>query len=167
MKFLIAEAESLKISGLDVSELLNEIYVDEDYVEDKAAVDLFEFNAVKKRGVLICALENHSSDLAGIVIVVPYDSPASQIANENESEMHLLGVKKNYRNNGLGDSLIKYAINSARSKGYHKMILWTQRNMEAAQKLYKSNGFIHIENITKNGREFLIYEKNLLNDNKL
>jgi len=64
------------------------------------------------------------------------------MATENESEIHLLGVKKNYRNNGLGNLLIKYAVDTARCKGYSKTILWTQQNMKAAQKLYEST--IHI-----------------------
>lgn len=33
--------------------------------------------------------------------------------------------------------------------------------MNAAQKLYESIGFIHIDGITRNGRDFKVYEKSL------
>jgi len=77
-------------------------------------------NSVKERGTLICALEKKSSKLAGIVIIAPFDSRASKMAAENESEIHVLSVKKYYRNNVLGKLLIKHAVDTVRCKGHSK-----------------------------------------------
>ena len=108
--------------------------------------------------MLIGARETHQLQLAGIVIVVPPDSPARRLAQNNEAEIHLLGVKPEYRRHGLGRLLVESAIASAKHSGYTKIILWTQNSMDSAQKLYEVMGFIHVDDITRNGRDFKVYE---------
>ena len=161
MEFLLGESDSLNIHGSNISKLLNDVYVGEKYIESEEAVKLFEETSLKNRGIIICAVEKRSLALAGSVIVVSADSPACKIAQENESEMHLLCVKSNYRNKGLGKLLINAAIDTAAQNGNKKIILWTQQSMKSAQRLYANSDFTHINSITKNNREFLIYEKTL------
>jgi len=81
----------------------------------------------------------------------------------NDIEMHLLGVKFEFRRNGLGRMLIESAIDDSKNKGYSKMILWTQTIMHAAHSLYKETGFIQKKekNFSRNGRDFLVYEREL------
>lgn len=159
MEFLIDESESLNILDSKISELLTDVYVGDKYIEPEEAVKLFEVTALNNRGVIICAVEKQSLTLAGSVIVVQHNSPDCKIAQENESEMHLLCVNSKYRNNGLGKLLINAAIDMATQNGNNKMILWTQQSMKAAQRLYTNSEFIHIKNISRNNREFLVYEK--------
>jgi len=161
MEFLVGEISSFNIKESMVSELLNEVYVGEKYVEAEVAKEMFEYNEIKKKGVVLCAVENQSLSLAGIVIFVPYSSPASKLAKENESEMHLLCVNKKYRNKGIGKMLIKSVVDMAIENGNTKIILWTQKTMKAAQNLYKNSEFTYLNNIIKNNREFLVYEKHL------
>jgi len=161
MEFLIDEADNLNIHSSKISKLLNEVYVGGNYIEPNVAANLFEASAVKNRGVIICALEKQSLSLAGCVVFVSSNSPACQLAKENESEMHLLCVSTKFRNEGLGKLLITSAIDMAQKNGHKKMILWTQQSMKAAQKLYLNCDFKYIKNITKNNREFLVYEKTL------
>lgn len=161
MEFIIDEADNLNVPGSTIAELLIEVYVSENYVEPEVAEKLFEPTLVKSRGIVICVIENQSLTLAGCVIVVPFNSPACKIAKENESEMHLLCVNTKYRKKGLGKLLVKSAIDMAINNGNKKMILWTQQSMKSAQRLYSSMGFIHVKNITRNNREFLVYEKTL------
>ena len=158
MEFEIATADFLEITDHELSELLTQVYVAGGYTEPYEAVSLFEPSAVRKRGVLIGAREKQHSNLAGIVIVVPPDSPARRIAENNEAEIHLLGVKPEYRRLGLGRMLVEAAIDTASHSGYSKIILWTQFSMNGAQKLYETMGFIHIDGITRNGRDFKVYE---------
>ena len=161
MEFEIATADSLGITDLELSELLTQVYVAGGFTLPDEAVSLFEPSAVRNRGVLIGARENRHSKLLGIIIVVPPDSPARRLAKDNEAEIHLLGVKPEYRRHGLGRMLVEAAIDLANHSGYSKIILWTQFSMNAAQRLYESTGFIHIDDITKNGRDFKVYEKPL------
>ena len=159
MEFEIATADFLEITDLELSELLAQVYVAGGFTEPDEAVSLFEPSAVRKRGVLFGAREKQHSNLAGIVIVVPPDSPARRLAENNEAEIHLLGVKPEYRRHGLGRMLVEVAIERANHSGYSKIILWTQLSMNGAQKLYESMGFIHIDDMTRNGRDFKVYEK--------
>lgn len=161
MEFVIATADALEITDSELSELLTQVYVAGGFTAADEAVSLFEPSAVRNRGFLIGARERHHSKLAGIIIVVPPESSARRLAKNNEAEIHLLGVKPEYRRHGLGRMLIEAAIARANQGGYSKLILWTQLTMNAAQRLYESTGFVHIDDITRNGREFRVYEKPL------
>ncbi|WP_455207429.1 GNAT family N-acetyltransferase [Kaarinaea lacus] len=158
MEFEVDAAERLRIEDIELSELLTQVYVAGGFTEPDEADMLFEPTAVRKRGMLIGAREKQHLKLAGIVIVVPPDSPARRLAQNNEAEIHLLGVKPEYRGHGLGRMLVESAIGRAKHSGYSKIILWTQVTMKSAQKLYEATGFIHVNDIKRKGREFKVYE---------
>ena len=161
LKFEIATIDSQEITDSEISELLTQVYVDGGFTTSEEAISLFEPSAVRARGVLIGAREIQQSKLAGFIILVPPDSPARRLAKSNEAELHLLGVKPEYRQHGLGRMLANAAIESAGHLGCSKLILWTQLSMSSAQRLYESIGFVHISNIERNGREFKVYERTL------
>ena len=161
MEFQIATADTLQITDPELSELLTQVYVAGGFTAQEDAASLFEPSAVKNRGVLIGARERRHSKLAGIILVVPPDSSARRLAKNNDAEIHLLSVKPEYRRLGLGRLLVEAAIARANQGGYSKLILWTQLSMFAAQRLYESSGFVHIDDIARNGRDFKVYEKPL------
>lgn len=158
MEFNVDSAEALNISDQEISALLTEIYVTDGFTEPEEAVSIFEPSAVRKRGFLMGARDINHSTLAGMVIVAPPNSPACRLAQDDEAEMQLLGVKQEFRGFGLGKNLVSAALNHANESGYSKLILWTQETMHAAQKLYESKGFTHTKDISRNGRKFLVYE---------
>ena len=158
MEFEIGTADFLRIDDIELSELLMQVYVAGGFTAPDEAVSLFEPSAVRKRGTIIGAREKQHLKLAGIVIVVPPDSPARRLAQNNEAELHLLGVKPEYRRHGLGRMLVESAIDRAKQSGYSKIILWTQVSMKSAQKLYEATGFIHVADMKRNSRDFKIYE---------
>jgi len=161
MEFKIAPAESLEITDLELWQLLVTVYVADGFTRPEEATSLFEPSAVRNRGVVIGAREKHQGTLAGMIIIVPPDSPARRLAQHDEAEIHLLGVLPEYRRHGLGRMLVEAAIDSAIQNGYSKILLWTQASMSAAQTLYESAGFSHIDDFTRNGRDFKVYEKPL------
>jgi ribosomal protein S18 acetylase RimI-like enzyme len=161
MKFEIATADAIAIDDAELFDLLNEVYVGGGYTKPEEAHTIFEPQAVRGRGVLIAARAEETSALVGMVILVPADSHACRRAKHNEAELHLLGVKREYRRFGLGRMLVNAAIEKAHQSGYTKLILWTQISMDAAQRLYESIGFIHVDNFERNGRHFKIYEMTL------
>jgi ribosomal protein S18 acetylase RimI-like enzyme len=161
MEFAIATAECLEITDSELSELLAQVYVKGGFTEPSEAASLFEPSAVRNRGVLMGAREKRHLGLAGIVIVVPPDSPARRLAANDEAEIHLLGVKPEYRRHGLGRMLVDAAVDRARLSGYSKVMLWTQFSMTAAQKLYESTGFVYVGDMKRNGRDYKVYERPL------
>ena len=161
VNFNITTAAALNISDQELTELLTQVYVAGNFTTAEEAASLFEPGAVRNRGLIIAAREHQQSKLAGMIILVPPGSPATHLAKTNEAEIHLLGVKHDYRRHGLGRKLVMAAINQAQQSAYEKLILWTQASMTAAQRLYESLGFIHSDNMERNGRQFKVYEKKL------
>lgn len=161
MNFIIEQVQPQEISDTELSKLLNDVYVQDGYCTPEEAITIFDPSAVKQRGHLFSAIHTENNELAGFVILVPFNSPASKMAKENECEMHLLGVSQIYRKKGLGDQLIKSTLDFAKENNFKKMILWTQEPMKSAQALYERNGFEYQSSFEKNGRTFLLYEKNI------
>jgi ribosomal protein S18 acetylase RimI-like enzyme len=161
MEFKIEATNCLGFSDAELAELLKEVYLSEGYVDPEQAETMFEADAIRARGKIITASPISHQSLAGIVIMVPPTSHAKKIAKEDEVEVHLLAVKKDYRNQNLGYRLISELIFQAQSEGYKKIILWTQSSMLAAQNLYSKLEFIHESNFKTKGRDFYLYTRSL------
>ncbi len=161
MKFEIDTADALKLKDIEISELLNQVYVEGGFIDLREAALLLNPSAVTKRGTLIGVREKLYSNLVAMIILVPPDSAARRLAKNNEAEIHLLAVKPEYRRRGLGGMLVESAINKAKSLGCSKIILWTQTTMKEAQKLYQKIGFVYVDDIERNDRKFKVYELKL------
>ena len=159
LTFNIATADVLKITDTEITALLTQVYVGGGFTTPDEAASLFEPSAVRRRGILIGGREKTSQALAGMIIVVPPDSPARRLIESRGAELHLLGVKPEYRRHGLGRLLIQAAIEQAIYLNFRKVSLWTQVTMTSAQKLYELSGFVHVRNLEKNGRQFKVYER--------
>ncbi len=57
------------------------------------------------------------------------------------AQLRLLILTPGARGHGLGGRLVDECIAFARSKGYRKLMLWTQSNLLAARTIYRSRGF--------------------------
>jgi ribosomal protein S18 acetylase RimI-like enzyme len=158
MRFTIVAGEESDISDQEISGLLSSVYVEGGYTEQSIAKKIFEPSQVRNRGKLFAAREWSSKEIAGMIIVVPHDSPAAVRAAAGECELHLLGVKPEFRGSGLGRLLVTFAINYSKNKGYSKIVLWTQKPMLEAQRLYESSGFLRVGEMAKKGTEFFVYE---------
>lgn len=159
MKFLIGDIDKLNVSDTEISELLHLVYVEGGFTTSDVAKKLFEPNAVRNRGFVLGAREITSNEFSGMIIVVPPKSAAIIRAQENECEIHLLGVKPKFRGCGLGRDLVAEAIEISENNNWSRIILWTQKSMKKAQCLYESCNFQQIDKIIKNGIEFLVYAR--------
>lgn len=159
--FEIGTAEDLGIGDMEITELLRQVYVEGGHTSAAEAATLFEPSALRKRGTLLGARDKNSHDLAGMIIVVPPDSPARRLTETPGGELHLLGVKQDYRGRGLGRRLLDTAIDRAIQMDCRNLSLWTQVPMKAAQKMYESAGFVHVRDFERNGRDFKVYERAL------
>ena len=160
MDFIINTADSLGVCDQEISELLTRVYVDGGFTTPEIASSVFEPSAVRCRGKIIGAREQHDSELAGMVIVVYPDAPARRFAEGNQTEMHLLGVRSEHRGKGLGRMLVEAAIETAKQDGYSTMLLATQSTMQAAHRLYGQSGFVRRpdKDFRRNGRDFWAYQ---------
>lgn len=69
----------------------------------------------------------------GSVFVVAEDA--------NVARLRLMLVEPFARGKGVGQMLVETAINHARGQGFERLVLWTQRDLKAACRLYARNGF--------------------------
>jgi len=147
----------------EIESLLREVYVSGGFTDAQVAASLFAAPAVLARGRVLVARALESKALAGMVIVAPATSPARVFAQSGEVEMHLLAVAPAFRRMGLGDLLVRSALESARQEGALKMLLWTQSSMKDAHRLYERHGFERAtaRDFERSGRQFLVFERHL------
>lgn len=161
MKIELADIDTLQVTDDEIRDLLYGVYVRAGFTDATRAAKLFDPVSVRQRGYILAARDIEYSRLAGMVILVSPQSPACKLAKANEAEIHLLGVKEEYRGNGVAKKLVTRIIEKARSEGYAKLILWTQPAMFAAQRLYEGLGFQQFDNLSIDGRDFKVYQKQL------
>lgn len=102
----------------EILTILTEVYVNDGFTEPVDANLLFKLGNVRARGRILGVRDSRSKELAGIAILVPHDSIACRLAKDNEAEMHLLAVYKNFRRKGIGRFLVQSLIGLAKDAGY-------------------------------------------------
>jgi ribosomal protein S18 acetylase RimI-like enzyme len=65
----------------------------------------------------------------------------AQLASDDECEIRMLGVHPGARGRGVGELLVRAAMARGRDDGAVRMVLSTQTEMKAAQRLYERLGF--------------------------
>jgi len=80
-----------------------------------------------------CWIAEMNGETVGCVFVVKKSKTIAQL--------RLLIVEPKVRGAGLGRRLVEECIRFARAKGYARLVLWTQSNLDAARSIYRNCGF--------------------------
>ena len=163
-KYVVRQLSKEESLATFVEKLLTDVYVSEGYADADVARSRFTLAEVFARGDVFGAIEGVTGQLVGMVVVVAFGSPASRLAMDGQSELHLLAVSKQHRRRGIGDMLVKRALQHAAMLGFHSMVLWTQPGMIPAHRLYESNGFQmdRLSAFEQNGRSFWVFRAECL-----
>ncbi len=82
----------------------------------------------------------------------------------DEAEIMKVAVKTNVRKNGVGNALLKAAMDEASFMGAKKMLLEVRKSNAPARRLYEKNGFISYhtrERYYEGTEDAVLYKKNL------
>jgi GNAT superfamily N-acetyltransferase len=118
---------------------------------------------VHRHGVLYAAEHGYDQRFEGLVAHVIADFTASASARQrcwvaerdgaivgsvflceesaSVARLRLLYVEPSERGRGLGARLVDVCIDEARALGYTTLVLWTQRTLESARRIYEARGF--------------------------
>jgi len=137
--------------------LLHETYVRGGFTDASLADTLFAA-AVRARGEVLAARDRTDSLLGTVTLVAP-GSPATRLATAEEFELHLLCVKPEARRRGIGEALVRDALQRAKAEGARGVVLWTQPTMDSAQRLYRRCGFERdaSADFSRGARQFLVH----------
>ena len=158
--YTIVTSKTGELSDAEISEILEEAYVQGGFTAPELAAKIFEPSAVRLRGEIIYAKPDSAKGACGMIVLVQPDSLGKKLPDKNEAELQLLAVKSSWRRIGIGRALVTAALNRAKEIDVSRISLWTQPSMTAAQRLYKSAGFTRNEtrDFSSNGCQFLVYE---------
>ncbi len=136
MNFQILSYHGTIEEDREITSLLNHVYVKDGYTDKSYAEKIFVPAELRKRGEIILA-RSIAGKLLGMSIFVPPTSPARQVAELGEAEIHLLAVYPEARCQGIASHLINACEEQAVSFGYSKMVLSTQQTMKEARRIYE------------------------------
>ena len=144
----------------ELSTFLKAVYVESGFTDAELAKEIFLPSLVRERGDIYLVRESVTFSLAGLIIVVSYQSKHSSLSLVGECEFHLLGVLPQYRGHGIAKMLVSEALKQSCILGYKSVNLCTQSIMKPAHKLYEKLGFTRnlARGFVQNGREFWVYE---------
>ena len=92
------------------------------------------------QAVLLVAADDER--VLGSVTYVAGGTAMAQLAASGEVELRMLGVDPAARARGVADGLVRACVDRARREGHGRVVLSTQPQMLAAQRLYERLGFV-------------------------
>ena len=91
--------------------------------------------------VLVAVAQDEDGPILGTVMLQPWPHAGQVVAGRDEAEIRALAVIPEARGRGIGDALLRAVIKRAAQQGVRHLVLLTQPEMLAAQRLYRRAGF--------------------------
>jgi DNA-binding MarR family transcriptional regulator/N-acetylglutamate synthase-like GNAT family acetyltransferase len=88
-----------------------------------------------------CWIAERDGVNVGCVVLVQARDEKTQAIVEGAAQLRLLIVEPGARGLGLGERLVSECERFAREKGYRRLVLWTNRNLDAARAIYRKAGY--------------------------
>lgn len=92
----------------------------------------------------LVALDDGTEGLLGAVVYAAPGSPWRNLGDGDEAEIRMLGVLAAARGRGVGESLVRACVARAKAEGRSRLVLCTEPEMRAAQRLYVRLGFARV-----------------------
>jgi ribosomal protein S18 acetylase RimI-like enzyme len=123
----------------EIGELTVEAYAEFMVLDDHYASHLRDAVTRAREAELYVALLEDS--IAGTVTFCPQGSPWGELAQPDEGEFRMLGVRLAARGRGIAQALVSVCLERSLELGYHAVVLSTLPEMADAHRLYQRMGF--------------------------
>lgn len=80
--------------------------------------------------------------LVGTVTIAPEGSTWRELGKPGEGEFRMLAVAPAARGRGVGEALVRHAVDQFRDAGHTRVVLCTLGEMTAAHRIYRRLGFV-------------------------
>ncbi len=132
----VAEAADLEVLG----HLTADAYLADELIEPGHAYldELRDAGGRAHEAAVLVAVDD--GRVVGTITLAPAGSPLAEIAGPNEFELRMLAVDPAARGRGVGELLMRAAIERGIGWGAHAVVLTTMPEMLTAQRLYERMG---------------------------
>ncbi len=102
-------------------------------------------NNLEKRKRIECEVENEIRTMYAYILKDKYVAGMSLSSMDNKTiYLSYLVVNEEYRNQGIGTKMIRYACRTSKKEGYSYIVLNVDNDNMDAERLYKKLGFVVI-----------------------
>ncbi len=124
-----------------VVELLVQVFVGEGHVSAERGRQVNRRERIEPWATVLTAKEGGA--VLGVVVLPHRESQMKLLAGEDEAEIRMLAVDPAARGRGVGEILVRECVRRAAAAPHsaRAVVLWTQPQMTAAQRLYERLGF--------------------------
>jgi ribosomal protein S18 acetylase RimI-like enzyme len=91
--------------------------------------------------VLVAVADQGAGRILGTVMLQRWPDAGEVVTGRDEAEIRALAVSPEGQGKGTGNALLRAVIERAAQAGVRHLVLLTQRDMRAAQRLYQRAGF--------------------------
>jgi ribosomal protein S18 acetylase RimI-like enzyme len=123
-------------------EVVADAYLADGLASERYAVRLRDSRERARAGRLLVAVDP-DGEVLGTATYARAGSPLAELCrtDPDAAEVRMLGVLPGARGRGVAEALVRWCITAARADGAVRMLLSTQVDMLAAQRLYARLGF--------------------------
>ena len=123
----------------DAGDVVAHAYQADLSVSDSYLAQLRDAESRAAQALLLVAVDGDT--VVGSITYARAGTPLAQRARPDEAELRMLGVAPAARGRGIAEALVRACLEQARADGASGVVLSTQTQMAAAQRLYERLGF--------------------------
>lgn len=122
--------------------LVADAYFADGFADDGYRAELLDGRSRARDATLLVAVDDATGGLVGSVTYVVPGQPYAEVSRAGEAEFRMLGVDPDAQGRGVGAALVQACVRRARDEGRRALVMCTEVNMHAAQRLYERIGFV-------------------------
>lgn len=125
--------------------IVAEAYFADGFADLGYRAELLDGRSRARDATLLVAVDTSAAGdgrVVGSVTYVVPGQPYAEVSRAREAEFRMLGVDPSVQGRGVGASLVTACVSRARADGRSALVMCTEVNMRAAQRLYERMGFL-------------------------